>query len=423
MKKILIALLLIAAGTANVCAQETEQIEGHIEMLLEKKEKLDSLYSYWNDFVAQHPKDEKAWRNLFEVENGLVERLHFKDWNKGEELRKELNVVGRMKQAIPDTYTFYYCAYEGAYREDGWSSEEFFEHYEKFADLAVDHLPHDAVASDYKTWAGYLIHKQDTARLTRVLTEYYERGLYPAEELQYHFNELQGMEEGAVYLAPHEGDIIGKLILQLVKGVHRDKILYNENCAVWKEYIGSVFKRIGMDFDDALWEKLWSPLQNESYPRIFRHICTHSKRPVYVSATSVTWFCLGEGIPKDLQPHFYNEGLTLRYSPKPYDNMAVKRRNIETRYWMEYLRMSFKPEKRESATVNFYATNYIILLCDQLPYYKKHNAERYTWLRELLSHLYQRLHSQNYDMTNLSLEADSPSYLEYETLKLDLDQE
>ena len=84
MKKILIALLLIAAGTANVCAQETEQIEGHIEMLLEKTEKLDSLYNYWNDFVAQHPKDEKAWRNLFEVENGLVERQHFKDWNKGE---------------------------------------------------------------------------------------------------------------------------------------------------------------------------------------------------------------------------------------------------------------------------------------------------------------------------------------------------
>ena len=279
MKKILIALLLIAAGTANVCAQETEQIEGHSEMLLEKTEKLDSLYNYWNDFVAQHPKDEKAWRNLFEVENGLVERQHFKDWNKGEELRKELNVVGRMKQAIPDTYTFYYCAYEGAYREDGWSSEEFFEHYEKFADLAVDHLPHDAVASDYKTWAGYLIHKQDTARLTRVLTEYYERGLYPAEELQYHFNELQGMEEGAVYLAPHEGDIIGKLILQLVKGVHRDKILYNENCAVWKEYIGSVFKRIGMDFDDALWEKLWSPhLPPYLHPFQASRLCVSHKR-------------------------------------------------------------------------------------------------------------------------------------------------
>ena len=52
MKKRLIALLLIAAGTAKVCAQRAEQVEGHMEMLLEKTEKLDSLYNYWNDFVA-----------------------------------------------------------------------------------------------------------------------------------------------------------------------------------------------------------------------------------------------------------------------------------------------------------------------------------------------------------------------------------
>jgi hypothetical protein len=103
--------------------------------------------------------------------------------------------------------------------------------------------------------------------------------------------------------------------------------------------------------------------------------------------------------------------------------MAVKRRNIETRYWLEYLRMSFQPEKKESAEGNFCAMNYIILLRDQLPYYKKHNPERYTWLRELLTHLYQRLDEQGYDMEDLSLEAKSPNYLEYKVTKLDLDQE
>lgn len=423
MKKILFVLLMIAAGCASVNAQKTEQMGDHLGLLLSTKDKLDSLYNYWNDFVAQHPEDETAWRNLFEVENAMVERLHFTEWNKGEELRKKLNVVGRMKQAIPDTYTFYYSAYEGSYKEEGWTSEEFFAHRDEYAGFAVDKIPDDAVASDYDKWVQYLIPKQDTLRLTRVLTDYYERGLYPSEKLQYHFNELQGMEEGAVYLAPYEDDIIGKLILQLVKGVHRDKVLYDENWAVKKEYVGSVFKRIGMDFDDALWNQLWSPFQNESYPRIFRHICTHAKRPIYVSATSVSWFSLGEGIPKDLQPHFYNEGLTLRYSSKPYDNMAVKRRNIEKRYWLEYLRMSFQPEKKESAEGNFCAMNYIILLRDQLPYYKKHNPERYAWLKELLTHLYQRLDEQGCDMENLSLEAKSPNYLEYEVTKLDLDQE
>ncbi len=424
MKKILFVLLMLAAGCAGADAQKTEKIEDqHLGLLLSKKDRLDSIYNYWNDFVAQHPKDETAWRNLFEVENAMVERLHFTEWNKGEELRKKLNVVGRMKQAIPDTYTFYYSAYEGAYREEGWTSEEFFVHRDEYAGFAVDKIPDDAVASDYDKWVRYLIPKQDTLRLTRLLTRYYEKGLYPSEKLQYHFNELQGMEEGAVYLAPHEGDITGKLILQLVKGVHRDKILYDENCAVRKEYVRSVFKRIGMDFDDALWEQLWSPYQDESYPAIFRHICTHSKRPLYVSATSVEWFSLGEGIPKDLQPHFYNEGLTLRYSPKNYDNMTVKRRNIETRYWLEYLRMSFQPESKENAEGDFCAMNYIILLRDQLPYYKKHNPERYTWLKELLTRLYQRLDEQGYGMENLSLEAKSPNYLEYEVTKLDLDQE
>ena len=423
MKKILFVLLMIATGCASADAQETEQIDEHLALILLKKERLDSMYNYWNDFVARHPKDETAWRNLFEVEDGMVTQLHFKEWNKGEELRKKLNVVGRMKQAIPDTYTFYYSAYVGEYCEEGWTSDEFFAHRDEYAGFAVDNLPDDAVASDYQKWVQYLIPKQDTVRLTRLLTRYYEQGLYPSEKLQYHFNELQGMEEGAVYLAPHEGDIVGKLILQLVKGVHRDKILYDENWAVKKEYVGAVFNRIGLDFDDALWNQLWSPYQSESYPAIFRHICTHSKRPVYVSATSVSWFSLGEGIPKDLQQHFYNEGLTLRYSPEPYDNMAVKRRNIEARYWMEYLRMSFQPEKKENPEKIFAAQNYIILLRGLLPYYKEHDKERYTWLKELLTHLYQQLDEQGYDMENYSLEGESPNYLEYEITKLNLDQE
>ena len=406
-KKMALVLWLTSAGGTMAHAQETKLID--VGQTLTRMEKLDSMYNYWNDFVAQHPKDEVAWRNLFEVENGLVEQTHWKDWNEGEELRKKLNVVGRMKQAIPDTYTFYYSAYEGAYREEAWTSDEFFAHRKEYADAAIASIPENAIAHDYERWAGVLIQQQDTVRLTKLLTNYYESGQYLPEILQYHFNELQGMEEGSVYLGAHEADIIGKLILQLVKGVHRDKILYDENCAVWKEYVGPVFRRIGLDFDDALWEQLWSPYQEKSYPAIFRYICAHAKRPIYVSATSVQWINLGAGIPKELQPHFYNEGLTLRYSAKPYDNQAVKRRNIENRYWLEYLRMSFQPPVKESQQHlagfrSYYATAYIELLRDQLPYYKQHNPERYVWLKELLTSIRQQLEEKGYDVEDLKLD-------------------
>lgn len=55
MKKILFALLMMAAGCASVHAQKTEQMGDHLGLLLSKTDKLDSLYNYWNGFVAQHP--------------------------------------------------------------------------------------------------------------------------------------------------------------------------------------------------------------------------------------------------------------------------------------------------------------------------------------------------------------------------------
>lgn len=388
MKKIMImALLMTLMVSVSVNAQETKQLD-RFSFLSLSDEKLDSIYNRWNDFVAQYPTDERAWRNLFDVSDAIVEQKHWKNWQEGEELKKKLNVVGRMKQAIPHSYTFFYSAYQGEYREENWTSDEFFAFRDAAADSAISALPEDASAGDYELWIQYLIPKNDTIRIGVLVNKYYMSGQYPPEVLQYHLNEFQGMEEGAVYIGPHEGDIIGKLILQLVKGVHRDKILYDENAAVWPEYIGAVFKRIGLDFNETIWEQLHSPLQTESYPAIFRHICAHSKRPVYVSAVSVTSINLMEGIPAELKPCFYNEGLTLRYSPKPYDNMAVKRRNIESRYWLEYLRMSFEPEsehRRFSAFNYFYRMNYLELFSDQLPYYKEHDLQRYVWLDELLN--------------------------------------
>ena len=393
------ALLMTLMGSVSVSAQETEQID-HSDAILASAEKLDSLYNYWNDFVAQHPKDERAWRNLFEVSNSMVEQKHWKNWQEGEDLKKELNVVGRMKQAIPHTYTFYYSAYEGAYREENWTSDEFFAFRDAVADSAISTLPKDAAQDDYNRWAHVLIMRNDTVRLTDLLTKYYQSGLFSPEALQYHFNELQGMEEGGVYIGAHEGDVLGKLILQLVKGVHRDKILYDENVAVWPEYIEAVFKRIGLDFNETIWQQLHSSYQEESYPAIFRHICANSKRPVYVSAPSVASINLMEGIPAELKPCFYNEGLTLRYSPKPYDNMAVKRRNIESRYWLEYLRMSFEPEsehRRFAAPNTFCRMNYLELLKDQLPYYKEHDQQRYVWLQDLMTAIRQQM-SRDYPM-------------------------
>lgn len=78
----------------------------------------------------------------------------------------------------------------------------------------------------------------------------------------------------------------------------------------------------------------------------------------------------------------YNEGLVLKYSDKPYDNMAVKCRNVEQKYLLEYLRESFVPDNWISA--KRMSVNYAIMLCDLLPYYKTYDKARYEWLMTTL---------------------------------------
>lgn len=389
----LVGLTMMTAASA----QGTELIERGAVLYLTDSLKLDSMYNYWNGFVVQHPKDDVAWRNLFEICSCQEFKLRCKDWEAGVGYYREnmVPLLERIKKAIPGSYTAYYCEYEGMLATTT-------DRREIAADSAIVLLPKDAPAGDYDLWTQYLIPKRDTLRMTNVLTQYYESGQYPEEWLQYHFNELQGMEEGSVYIAPHPGEMVAKLILQYVLGVHKDKILYDEDAAMDPDYVKDVFGRIGIPFSDEIWNQLWSMWQDKTLTAIMRYIFDHSKHPVYLSAHDMWQYIIGEGLPDELKACLYNEGLTMRYSIKPYDNRAVKRRNIEQRYRLEYLRMSFHPEMKNTQRFSFsadaYAMNYMRLLQDQLPYYKQHKPERYQWLHDIFTDIIERLEKENYDV-------------------------
>lgn len=386
MKRTAITLLAFALFMTGASAQVTEQVSWRSFTQPRDSLKVDSLYAFWNTYVQYHPKDENAWRNLCEVEQAKV--YHQRFWKKGsgqtaEELRKQLNVVGRMKQAIPGTYTYYYCAYVSS---DARSKAD--------ADSAIAVLPKDALASDYDLWwVPYLIGRNDTLRLTKVLTQYFQSGQYPAEILQYNYNELQGMEKGGVYLGSGSDDIVGKLILQHVLGVHKDKILcYN---SLGKDYLKEVFGRIGIPYSDEIYKQLRSSAMKDR-TAIMRYFFENSKQPVYLSLHNIQLF-QHINFPDELKACLYNEGLTIRYSAKPYDNRAVKRRNVEQRYLMEHMLMSFRPEpESEVGTISQKSIKdmqlcYLLGLSDLMPYYKKHNPERYKWLNRIFTNILSKM--------------------------------
>ena len=400
MKRTIFTLLATVMMTVGAGAQEAELAEfKSTNLWLLDSVKVDSMYNYWNAYVQDHPKEELAWRKLFEVCSNQEYRLRTKNWEEGIALHgtRVEPLLERMKAAIPGTYQYYYCAHKGSYALP-------LETKHALADSAIALLSEKTIASDYELWIMGLIVRRDTLKLTQVLTRYYESGQYPEEALQYHFNELQGMDEGGLYIGAHEGDIIGKLILQLVLGVHRDKVLYDENAAMNPDYLKAVFRNIGIPFDDHTWNQLHATMwQDKTLTSIMRYIFDHSPRPVYLSAHNMQALILGQGLPEELQGRLYNEGLTMRYSAEPYDNRSVKRRNIEQRYRLEYLRMSFHPQpKKDTRLFSFpafaYAMNYMRLLHDQLPYYKQHNRKRYYWLREIFADIISQLDAMNIDV-------------------------
>ena len=109
MKRTFIATLAATLLLTGASAQEKKRVkftEKGAEMGLISRidsVKLDSVYKYWDAYVAEHPKDENAWHKLYDAGEEKVNRAYWqkRDRNVSNQLRKQLNIVPRMQQAIP----------------------------------------------------------------------------------------------------------------------------------------------------------------------------------------------------------------------------------------------------------------------------------------------------------------------------------
>jgi len=426
MKRILTTLALASALLLTAAAQEKKPALGTLMLnkdfsptALEAGEQLyypvllhcdttqiTRLFHQWNQYVDQHPQDEAAWRNFYEV----YEAYYLRSFNAPggrtkQELARQTNLQERLARGIPYTYTYDIIALQELFSMTG-DQEHSRDHMHKYAANALERLPDDARASDLQLLIGTLYQTGDTTNLEQLLNIYFDRDMCPSYVLQYHFNELQGMEQNAVYIGTHEGDIIPKLVIQYVLRQHRDKVLYDQNFCCDRIYNAACFSHLDIaepDYD--AWIR-----SGESWNRLsVEWLCDNSPRPVYFSSNSIA-FMAEQWLTDDLKACLYNEGLTMRYSPTPYDNFKVKRQNINRRYLLEYLLYSFESDhdvqgQRWNDDRTYLALNYVMLLQDQLPWYEQNDPKGY----DRLAHLIQRILKQNTDTD--AAEEDIPPML------------
>lgn len=312
----------------------------------------------WQDIARSNPKDEQAWKNYFRA-------AWYKKWyNQADTTAND--VLREMEKAVPGSYIYNYACYR---KYMGMEESHL------YARAAMKQLPETMDQNDYDIWFCYAAQVGDEENMERIAKRYYNSGLYSPYVLQYNYNELQGMEENGIYIGNGDAILIPKWIMQYAKGLHRDKAIVCMSFLALKHYREYIFRKLDVEMPEFKEAKTQADY-DENVFRAVEALRKGTKRPTYFSSFN------GVEINKPWEDKLYNEGLTLKYSDKPYDNFAVKRSNVEERYLLEYLIESFSPNKWDSG--NRLNANYVVMLSDLLDYYKKNNQKRYKWLRKLL---------------------------------------
>ena len=307
----------------------------------------------WKDIATKNPQDETAWLNYYNAARYMA-------WYQQEDSTAK-QVVHEMETAIPDSYTFNYCAYRESVSGKGYGVPK------TYAEAALAKLPNEMQFFDYDNWVCYLAMQGDEARMRPLAKRYFDSGIYSETVLRYSYNELAGMDEDGIYIANGDAAIIPKWLIQEGMGKHKDKTIVCMPFLAVKEYRDWLCRKL--DIVDPIHEEpYWT---DESCRALLQAIIDRYGNKVYFSTTTPA------SVSDPWKQNLYNEGLLLKYSKKPYDNLAIKRRNVEERYMLEYLLVSFRPDWTAGQRLS---ANY----ADLLPYYAKHEQKRYDWLMRLL---------------------------------------
>ena len=357
MKRVFVCMALITLNMGAIAQTKAVRIESPIVSekdfvwYTEQKEA-------WKALTQKDPMNETVWLNYYNA-------ARYMSWFQQKDSTAK-QVVSEMEAVIPDSYTFNFCAYRESIQGKGYGDPK------KYAEAALAKLPDEMQFFDYDNWVCYLAMQGDEVRMKPLAKRYFDSGIYSEAVLRYSYNELAGMDEGGIYIANGDAAIIPKWLIQEGMGMlHKDKTIICAPFLAVKEYRDWLCKKLDV-VDPIHVEPYWT---DESCNALLQAIIDKYGSKVYFSTTTPS---------STIEPwknNLYNEGLLLKYSKKPYDNLAVKRRNVEERYMLEYLLVSFRPEWTAGQRLS---ANYAVLLADLLPYYAKHDQKRYDWLMKLL---------------------------------------
>lgn len=320
----------------------------------------------WKREIAKNKRNETAWQNYYRAKKcQLVLGPGEKDYKKIQVILDQ--VMNEMKQAIPGSYTYNVLMY---YNGNGDLSRS------AYMNKAVSMRPDEVTF--FPGYVSFAILTNNESLFTNTCKKWYDSGEYSVGLLNYAYNEMKSMEKDGIVFANGDNSVYAKLLLQYGKNLFRDKkvvclsFLYDEKCRE------RVLKELGVPPFPGTNAELFAryPGNNQLAIELIKHIIKYTHRPAYFSAM--------DDMLTALKDSLYSEGLLMRYSDKPYDNLAIAKRNFEQTYLLDYLKESFIPDNYKDgvAQINM---NYVPGFRSLLEFYRTTgDLNNYTKLKTML---------------------------------------
>ena len=323
-KTIVIILALVSHCIAN--AQQAETIES-ITANSHEPEWYAAQAEAWQKRVDENPQDQWAWRNLFRAT--CYYEQFTGGWGENQDESRTADVIRRMEAALPDSFVLNLCKGRFCLTTDVTA---------KRGDnilRAIELMPENICPEDLEFLAVRLwINGPENPRVKELYTKSYRAKYFPSRIMQFNHNMLQSMQPNALYFSNGDLDTEPMKMLQEALGERTDVIIINLSFLHATTFMDALYKKLNIapltlnvqDYGDKYGEK-WLQYYEAD---IIMYLIKESKRPAYFSPTNPKVSILDTN-------SIFNEGLVLKYSPKPYNNFDVAMHNVKEVYNLEYL--------------------------------------------------------------------------------------
>ena len=328
MKKLILILVILWPMQKLKATARPDAIPSTLQQTYSNGWYLDQ-YRNWRSYLDQEPEDEDAWIQSYKA----AELAKIESTQKDE-------IITKINENHPNSKADFYCKF----RKEGWSPSGI-----QFLEQALG----KSTANEFSL-ERYILSEMRGARNEQIAERLFRNGIVLPSLLSYSYNVLMSVGDKGILFTESENSAVPLWILQDVMAVRRDIVILNMDLLKNSEYQRFKF--------------LSNQLRWDSNASISELVLLNSTKDFYFALT------IPQNNLKNEQDRLYVVGLTSKLSEKPFDNYSLLRKNIEERFLLDYLKVDFAGEPKNSTGKNL-ESNYIIPFYLLHQYYEKKDQD------------------------------------------------